>query len=72
MTPEHMHVRSRGAPYAVTKYWEKKRTGSISSFRIMEYFSAQGHLGLFRQPVYHLLPRRLYGMLLEDKYNFFF
>ncbi|KAJ9103061.1 hypothetical protein QFC21_002483 [Naganishia friedmannii] len=72
MTPEHMHVRFRGVPYSVTKYWEAKRPGSISSFRIMEYFAARGHLGPFREPMYHLLPRRLYRELMEDKENFFF
>ncbi|KAJ9100349.1 hypothetical protein QFC20_005482 [Naganishia adeliensis] len=72
MSAEHMHTRFRGVPYALKTYWEDKRPESISAFRIMEYFAAHGHLDPLRTPLYHLLARRLYRMLMEDAKNMFF
>lgn len=72
MTAEAMHVRFRGVPHAILKFWERKRPSSISSTRIMEYFSIQGHIGPFREPLYRFLARRIQRLLKEDKSNFFF
>ncbi|KAJ9093748.1 hypothetical protein QFC21_006345 [Naganishia friedmannii] len=72
LTAEAMNARFRGVPHTILKYWEGKRSSSISSFRIMEYFSIHGHIGPFREPLYRFLPRRIQRLWKEDPYNFFF
>ena len=77
MTAEQMVHRFPGVADALAGYWEAKRQGSISEFKIMQYFSAHGHIGPLRECLYHFLPRRMFRMLMELKaagklHTFFF
>lgn len=44
-----------------------KEPGTISHFRIMEYFRICGHEGFPREMLYHLLLRQLFSKLMEHK-----
>ncbi|KAI5449713.1 hypothetical protein NCC49_004078 [Naganishia albida] len=52
---------------ALWEFWDSKEPGTISEFRIMEYFRIHGHEGALREMLYYLLPRRLFRMLMEHE-----
>ncbi|KAJ9094302.1 hypothetical protein QFC20_006930 [Naganishia adeliensis] len=69
VTAEQMVIRFPGTKAALWKFWDDKEPGTISEFRIMEYFRIHGHEGPLREMLYHLLPRRLFPILMEYKAN---
>lgn len=69
VTAEQMVTRLPGTKAALWKFWDDKEPGTISEFRIMEYFRIHGHEGPLREMLYHLLPRRLFPILMDYKAN---
>jgi hypothetical protein len=69
MTAEQMVTRFPGTKDALWKFWDEKEPGTMSEFRIMEYFRLNGPEGPLREMLYHLLPRRLFRMLMEHEAN---
>jgi hypothetical protein len=67
MTAEPMVTRFPGTGAALWKFCDDKEPGTISEFRIMEYFRLNGHEGPLREMLYHLLPRRLFRMLMQHQ-----
>jgi hypothetical protein len=69
MTGEQMVTRFPGPEAALQKFWDDKEPGTISEFRIMEYFRVNGYEGPLREMLTYLLPREFFRILMECKAN---